>query len=127
MIDSTKQMVPILVADIVEERTGKRPVMNGLQPGVSLDGGKVQITLNGLSQSDLGQLSVADVTSETANRTQKWVTHALGLLGSVSSTKEILSFEDDVLGALLDGFAAAGWKAPAPTTINVPTPGGAKK
>src|SRR5262249_40368070 len=73
IVDSTKQMVPIFVADVVAEKTGKRPTLQGLQPGVTLEGGKVQLTLNGLSQAELGQLSIADVTGETIRRTQAWV------------------------------------------------------
>lgn len=124
MLDSAKQMATVYVADVIEEKTGKRPSMQGLQPGVTLEGGKVQVTLNGLSQSDLGSLSVGEVTTEVASRTTAWVKRATTLLGTIAATQEVLGFEDDVLGALLDGFAAAGWKAPAPPTVpDAPAPG----
>ena len=48
MLGSVKQMVPVYIADIVEEQTGKRPSMQGLKPDVSLDGTDVKITINGL-------------------------------------------------------------------------------
>jgi hypothetical protein len=48
------------------------------------------------------------------------VGHALTIIASVSSTKDKLSFEEDTLDALLDGFAAGGWKKTAAATI----PGG---
>ena len=69
LLDSAKQMAAIYTADVVEEKTGKRPSTAGLQPGVTLDGGKVAITLNGLSQADLGKSTLGDVTSEVAART----------------------------------------------------------
>jgi hypothetical protein len=117
LLDSAKQMASIYVADVVEEKTGKRPSTAGLQPGVTLEGGKVAITLNGLSQADMGKLSMGEVTSEVASRTTKWVGRAMGLLGTVSATKDMLSFEDDVLSALIDGFKSSGWTPPAAATI----------
>jgi hypothetical protein len=117
LLDSAKQMAAIYVADVVEEKTGKRPAPGGLQPGVTLEGGKVAITLNGLSQADLGKLSMGDVTSEVSSRTTKWVGRAMGLLGTVSATKDMLSFEDDVLSAVIDGFKSSGWTPPAAATI----------
>jgi hypothetical protein len=126
IIDSTKQMVSVYVADVIEEQTGKRPSTQGLQPGVTMEDGKVQVTLNGLSQSDMGKLSMGELASEVASRTGKWVKHTAGLYGTIASTKEILSFEDDVLDALLDGFKAGGWAAPAPASIpDAPAPGAA--
>lgn len=117
LLDSAKQMASVYVADVIEEKTGKRPSTAGLQPGVTLEGGKVAITLNGLSQADMGKLSMGDLTTEVAARTTKWVGRAMGLLGTISATSDMLSFENDVLGALIDGFSASGWKAPAATTI----------
>jgi hypothetical protein len=116
LLDSTKQMASIYVADIIEEKTGKRPTA-GIQPGVTMDGGKVAITLNGLSQADMGKLSMSDLTSETASRTTKWVGRAMGLLGTIASTSDMLGFEDDVLAALIDGFKSNGWAPPAPAAI----------
>ena len=117
LLDSAKQMAAVYTADVVEEKTGKRPNTSALQPGVTLEGGKVAITLNGISQADLGKTSMSDVTGEVASRTTKWVGRAMGLLGVVASTSDMLSFENDVLGALIDGFTAGGWKAPAAATI----------
>lgn len=125
LVDSAKQMASVYTADVIEEKTGTRPSMSGLKPGVSLEGGKVAITLNGLSQADMGKLSVSEVTSEVVTRTTKWVGRAMGLLGTISATSDMLSFEDDVLGALIDGFSANGWKAPAAATIpDAPVAGG---
>ncbi len=117
MLDSVKQMVPVFVADIIEEQTGKRPSLQGLQPNVTLDGMTPAITLNGLSKDDMGKISMGDLTTETVSRTKNWVGHALGLLGSISSTKDTLSFEEDTLDALLDGFAKNGWKRLDPVKI----------
>jgi hypothetical protein len=117
LLDSAKQMASVYTADVVEEKTGKRPNTAGLTPGVTMEGGKVAITLNGLSQADLGKTTLGDVTSEVASRTTKWVGRALGLLGTISATSDTLGFEKDVLDGLIDGFTSGGWKAPAAATI----------
>ena len=108
--DAILQQVSMIICDVVEEKTGKRPILSGgFKPGVSLDGGKVSLTLNGLSSSDLGSLSIGDLTTETLKRSQTWLGHALGLLGDISKTKEILSFEEDVLDAVIgNGFKSGG-------------------
>jgi hypothetical protein len=118
--DSVVEVVPVIVADIVEEQTGSRPLMNGFKPDVKLDGMDVKLTLNGLSQDDLGKLSLGDLTTEAISRTKKWVVHAVTLIAAVSSTKDALSFEQDTLDALLEGFTASGWTKTAAATI----PGG---
>jgi hypothetical protein len=118
--DSVLEVVPVLVADIVEEQTGSRPIMNGFKPDVKLDGMDVKLTLNGLSPDDLGKLSLGDLTTETISRTKKWVIHAVTLIAAVSSTKDSLSFEQDTLDALLEGFTASGWNRTVAATI----PGG---
>ncbi|MBX3204767.1 MAG: hypothetical protein KF764_06845 [Labilithrix sp.] len=124
LLDSAKQMAKVYVADVIEEKTGKRPSTQSLQPGVTMEGGNVQVTLNGLSTSDLGQLSIGDLTTEVASRTTAWAKRALGLLGTIAATKEVLGFEEDVLEALISGFQAAGWKAPAAATIPEAPAGG---
>jgi hypothetical protein len=108
--DSVQEVVPVFVADIVEEQTGHRPVMSGFKPDVKLDGTDVKLTLNGLGPDDLGKLSLGDLTTETLSRTKNWVVHAITLIGAASTTKDTLSFEQDTLDALLDGLAANGWK-----------------
>ena len=125
LVDSTKAMAAVFVADVIEEKTGKRPSMAGFQPGVTMEGGKVAITLNGLSASDMGKISMGELTAEVATRTTKWVGHAAGLLGTISATKDMLQFEDDVLAALIDGFKAGGWNPPQATTIPDAPVGGA--
>ncbi|HEX3342918.1 MAG TPA: hypothetical protein VHS09_00045 [Polyangiaceae bacterium] len=108
--DSVQEVVPVFVADIVEEQTGHRPIMSGFKPDVKLDGTDVKLTLNGLGPDDLGKLSLGDLTTETLSRTKNWVVHAITLIAAASSTKDTLSFEEDTLDALLDGFSANGWK-----------------
>ncbi len=125
LVDSTKAMAAVFVADVIEEKTGKRPSMAGFQPGVTMEGGKVAITLNGLSASDMGKIPMGELTTEVATRTTKWVGHAAGLLGTISATKDLLTFEDDVLAALIDGFKAGGWNPPQATTIPDGPTGGA--
>jgi hypothetical protein len=121
MLDSVKQMVPVYVADIIEERTGKRPSMQGFKPDISLNGTDVSITINGLSKDDMGKISIGDLTTQTIGRTKDWVVHTLGLLGAISSTKDHLNFEQDTLDAMLDGFAKNGWKRIEPVQIPLAT------
>jgi hypothetical protein len=77
----------------------------------------VKLTLNGLSQDDLGKINMGDLTSQTVDRTQKWVKHAVGLLGSVGVTKENLAFSADALDAMIDGVVASGWTKVAAVKI----------
>jgi hypothetical protein len=115
---AVKAQVTTIVADIIEEKTGKRPVLAGLQAGVGFDGGSPTVTLNGIAPSDLGKISMSDLTSETMKRTKDWMGHAIGLLGDISKTKEVLGFEEDVLDAVLDGFKGGSWKAPAAASFD---------
>jgi hypothetical protein len=123
LLDSAKQMAKVYVADVIEEKTGKRPSTQALEPGVTMEGGKVQVTLNGLNSADMGKISAGELTTEVASRTTAWAKRALGLLGVISATKDVLSFEEDVLVNLIEGFTSAGWKAPAPATIPEPPAG----
>lgn len=122
IVDSAQQMALVYVGDVIEEKTGKRPSTQGIQPAVTMDGGKVSVTINGLEGKDIGKISAGELASEVGARTTRWVKRAVGLMGVISANKEILEFEDDVLGALLDGFKAAGYAAPAPVTIPEPPP-----
>jgi hypothetical protein len=108
--DSLQEVVPVFVADIVEEQTGHRPTMSGFHPDIKLDGTDVKLTINGLGSDDLGKLSIGDLTSQTLDRSKKWVVHAVTIIAAVSSTKDSLGFEEDTLDALIDGFSAGGWK-----------------
>lgn len=121
IVDSVKEVVPVFVADIIEEQTGHRPVMTGFKPDVSLDGTDVKLTINGLSKDDLGKMDVGDLTTQTIGRTKDWVVHAIGLYGAIAASKDRLSFEQDTLDALLDGFAKNGWKRSTAVAIPLAT------
>lgn len=112
-----QQVIPEIVADILEEQTGKRPSLRGLQPDVALEGTKVKLKLNGLSNDDLGNIEMDALLGQSISRTGDWVASAFALLGTTSSTAGVLSFQADTLDAIQDGFASAGWKAPAPLVI----------
>jgi hypothetical protein len=116
-----KSQIPVIIADIIEEQTGHRPTLQGFKPDVSLDGTDVKLTINGLSKEDLGKISIGDLTTETVSRATKWVGRVATLLAVVSSNKETLSFEEDTLDAILDGFKSGGWSRPTPTTIPLGT------
>ncbi len=110
VLSSLKAVVPVLVADIVEEQTGKRPNLNKLSPDVKLEGTSVSLTLNGLEPGDIGKIKLADLVTESVKRSTAWVTHTASLLGAIASTKEALSFQADMLDAMVEGFTAGGWK-----------------
>ena len=117
LVSSVKEMVPVFIADIIEERTGKRPIMQGFKPDVALEGTDVKLTINGLSKDDLGKIDVADLTLETARRGKTWLGRVATLLGIVAANKETLAFEADALDAIVGGFVAAGWTKSAAATI----------
>jgi hypothetical protein len=134
ILDSAKEMAPIFVADIIEEKTGTRP-SGQLEVGVTLDGSKVTLDIKGLTKAQLGSINVGDVTTLAIDREQKWVTHAIGLLPFIGQTKETLSFEHEVLAGLMDGFGGNATKVVAVTipafdskevTVAVPKPHSAK-
>jgi hypothetical protein len=108
--DSLMEVVPVITADVLEEKLGTRPTLAGLKPTVTLDGTTVSITLAGIDPGDLGQLDMGDLTKEVIARSGKWVVHAVTLLGTVNSTKETLAFEHDALAGILSAWAppAAG-------------------
>jgi hypothetical protein len=117
VLPAIQKQVPIIVAAILEEKTGKRPDLAGFNPSVTLEANRVGVTLSGLSKEDLGKITIGDLTTETASRTQKWTAHAMALPASCSSTRDVLDFESDVLEALQSGFETGGYKAPAATMI----------
>jgi hypothetical protein len=134
ILDSAKEMAPIFVADIIEEKTGSRPA-GQLDVSVTLDGTKVTLDIKGLTKAQLGSIDVGDVTAQAIDREQKWVTHAVGLLPFIGTTKETLSFEHEVLADLMDGFGGSATKVVAvvipafdskEVTIAVPKPRAAK-
>jgi len=122
--DSLKAMALVYACDIVEEQTGKRPVLAGFKPDITFEDGTVGLTINGIAPSDLGKLSVADLTTQTTARLQAWVIHTMSLLGSIAATEDVLEFEADVLDAITNGLSQSGWKAPAPATIGEGKGGG---
>jgi hypothetical protein len=102
--DSIKEVVPQIVADIIEEKTGHRPPLANLKPDVTLDGSSVKVTLSGIDPGELGSLDMGDVTKEVVTRSGLWVVHALGLLATVNATKEALSFDHDAVSEILAGW-----------------------
>lgn len=110
-------VIPDIVADILEEQTGKRPSLQGFKPEIGLDGTNVTLKLNGLSDEDLGKVEVGKLLSDSVSRSTDWVGDTLALLATTSTTADLLSFQADTLDAIKDGFASAGWKAPAPVAI----------
>lgn len=102
--DDVQTSAKRVVADVIEEHTGKRPDMTTLKPEVTLDGTNVGLKLNGLSPSDLADLSPDEVVEETTLRLGGYVVRVLTLIAFVSETQEKLAFQADVLDAWIEGF-----------------------
>jgi hypothetical protein len=109
-------------SDYIFEKTGKRLKFSGLSPEVKYENGKVELSLNGISPEDLGSLQPADLLVETTARTERFAGEAVALLSTTSVTDGELSFEGDVLDAILEGFHSAGWQSSEPARIAARTP-----
>jgi hypothetical protein len=100
-------------SDYVFERTGKRVKMKRFEFQVGADSdGKISLQINGLSPSDVGELSIAEIVTETLARTQRFLTSSLKLLRMTADTQERVEFQLAALDELLAGFGEAGYKAP---------------
>jgi hypothetical protein len=110
------------VSDIVFEHTGKRiKLQASAQFQVVYDNGKVDLSMNGVTTSDLESLSVSDVVTETIVRTGHFAIEALTLPAIVVATQEKLDFEADVLDGIKDGFRSSGGNIPAPVEVSIKT------
>jgi hypothetical protein len=105
-------------SDYLFAQTGKRLHLGPpVQWGLTYEGGNVGVTINGLGTNDLGTLPIDQLVLETITRTQKFAVEALALLAITSATQELLAFEQDVLDAILGGFASTGWGRPEPAHV----------
>jgi hypothetical protein len=93
-----------VVADVIEEKTGKRPDMSGLKPEVKMENGDVKVSLNGLSPSDLLSLSPDEVIEETSLRLVGYVGRVTLLIAYADETQRALDFQASVLDAWMEGM-----------------------
>ena len=93
-----------VVADVIEEQTGKRPDMSALKPEVKLEGTDVKLTLNGLSASELLSLKPDELIEETTLRLSGYVGRVLTLIAFADETQNRLTFQGKVLDAWIDGM-----------------------
>lgn len=93
-----------VVADVIEEKVGKRPDMTSLKPEVKLEGGDVKLTLNGLTPSELASLSPDELIEESTMRIGGYVGRVMVLLAYADQTQRILDFQEKVLDAWLEGM-----------------------
>ncbi len=107
-----EQAAQAAASDYVFERTGKRVLMRHFQWMLTFEDGVVSISINGMSPSDIGNISIAELVKETVSRTTGFASNALSLLVTSSSIDDRLTFEADVIGGILDGFADGGYQAP---------------
>jgi hypothetical protein len=112
LLGDAQTQAKVFLADVIEEKSGKRPDTSSIQPSIELDGLTPKIGINGLTSKELGSLNMGEVTSETAARTSAWVSKALTLMAWAPSTASTLGYQASVLDAILDGFEEAGWQRP---------------
>lgn len=93
-----------IAADVVEDKTGHRPTFDGFKPDVKLEGGSVQLSLNGIPVDKLGGLKPPELVLETTERMKNYVKRILTLLADVDETQNLLTLEIEVLDALVDGM-----------------------
>jgi hypothetical protein len=95
------------LADIVEEQTGTRPELAGFSPGVGFKNGKVQLTLNGLTAEQIGNVDFASLVAQTVVRTEHYAVFVLGLAGYIAHTQTRLDFQEKVFEAWSAGLGPA--------------------
>ncbi len=117
LVGDAQLQASIILADVIEEKSGKRPDMRGVRPTVEFEGVTPKIGINGLTSEHLGKLDLAEVSSETVRRTTEWLNKATTLMVWAPSTSTALSYQADVLEALLEGFEESGWTRPAELEI----------
>lgn len=117
LVGDAQHQAGIFLADVIEEKSGKRPDVQGVKPTVVFEGSTPTIGINGLTAEHLGKLDVGEVTSETAKRTTEWLSKATTLMVWAPSTSTALSYQADVLDGILEGFEASGWTRPADLEI----------
>lgn len=101
ILEDLEAVAPRIIADVVEEQTGRRPVMNGFVPGVSFEDGDVELTLNGIPVDELGGMSLEGLLREVTDRAQAYATSVVVLLVSTTKTEERL----ELLANLLEAWA----------------------
>jgi vacuolar-type H+-ATPase subunit H len=106
-------VVADVVADTIEQQTGTRPTMQGLDIKLTLEGMKPNVVLNGLTPDDMGKLKMDDLVAATVKGTGTWLADIVLLVPRAVATADLLAFEGDTLDAITQGFTSAGWKAPA--------------
>lgn len=112
LLGDAQTQAKVFLADVIEEKSGKRPDTSSIQPSIELEGLTPKIGIGGLTSKELGSLDVGEVTSETVARTSAWVSKALTLMVWAPSTAAKLQYQASVLDAILDGFEEAGWQRP---------------
>ena len=117
LVGDAQTQASVFLADVIEEKSGKRPDTRGIRPTVEFEGVTPKIGINGLTSEHLGKLDLAEVSSETVRRTTEWLNKATTLMVWAPSTSTALSYQADVLDALLAGFEASGWTRPAELEI----------
>ncbi len=93
-----------VLADVIEEQTGKRPNLSSFNPEVKLEGTDVKLSVAGLSATDIAGMSPDEVIETTAERMVGYVGRVVTLIAYADQTQKTLSFQGDVLDAWMEGL-----------------------
>jgi len=93
-----------VLADVVEEQTGKRPDLSSLNPEVKLDGMDVKLTVAGLSSTEIAGMAPDELIENTTQRLVAYAGRVVTLISYADETQTTLSFQADLLDAWMDGL-----------------------
>jgi hypothetical protein len=104
MPQELKSQAKRIVADVVEDRTGHRPVLDKFEPDIKLEGGGVKLTLNGLPPEAIGSLKPDAILGDVTTRSKDYVVRVLTLSAYIAETQELLDLEGEVIKSAMDGL-----------------------
>jgi hypothetical protein len=104
MPQELKTQAKRIVADVVEDKTGHRPVLDKFEPDIKLEGGAPKFTLNGLPPEAIAGIKPADLLEEVTKRAKDYVTRVLTLVAYINETQEMLDLQSDVIKTSLSAM-----------------------
>lgn len=107
-------------SDYVYEKTGSRMNVGTMSVSLTLDGGDVALTLDGLPVDQVGKIEVDDLVSETVSRTQAFAGKAFTFSSDADNTQRVLEYQASLLDAIIEGFESSGWKSPRAARVSEP-------
>jgi hypothetical protein len=104
MPQELKMQAKRIVADVVEDKTGHRPVLDKFEPDIKLEGGAPKFTLNGLPPEAIAGIKPQELLEEVTKRAKDYVTKVLTLVAYVNETQEMLDLQSEVIKTSLSAM-----------------------